>query len=184
MTSQRVACAVMREKHPGTCDSDQGPLSPGVTSLNMVSNILNTVLILVISLRTSDSFNLETRVPIVKVGGDYANSFFGYSVAQHRTGTGEPVLLVGAPQDRNLQPGTNSSGALYRCPVTSSSTDCVQVVTDGKRHNFWAGSSRSYHGIYDGGISNNDLKTPISSEIKDGQWLGVAVSSQGEILRL
>ena len=150
----------------------------------MASCSLTTVLILVITLRTSDSFNLETRVPVVKVGGDYANSFFGYSVAQHRTGTGEPVLLVGAPQDRNLQPGTNSSGALYRCPVTSSSADCVQVVTDGKRHNFWAGSSRSYHGIYDGGISNNDLKTPISSEIKDGQWLGVAVSSQGEILRL
>ncbi len=146
----------------------------------MASCILTTVLILVITLRTSDSFNLETRVPVIKVGGDYANSFFGYSVAQHRTGAGEPVLLVGAPQDRNLQPGTNSSGALYRCPVTSSSRDCVQVVTDGKRHNFWSGSSRSYHGIYDGGISNNDLKTPISSEIKDGQWLGVAVSSQGE----
>ena len=146
----------------------------------MASCILTTVLILVITLRTSDSFNLETRVPVVKVGGDYANSFFGYSVAQHRTGAGEPVLLVGAPQDRNLQPGTNSSGSLYRCPVTASSRDCVQVVTDGKRHNFWSGSSRSYHGIYDGGISNNDLKTPISSEIKDGQWLGVAVSSQGE----
>ena len=177
---------IMRDRHEtGTWDdSDQGPLTPGVTSLNMASCSLTTVLILVITLRTSDSFNLETRVPVVKVGGDYANSFFGYSVAQHRTGTGEPVLLVGAPQDRNLQPGTNSSGALYRCPVTSSSADCVQVVTDGKRHNFWAGSSRSYHGIYDGGISNNDLKTPISSEIKDGQWLGVAVSSQGEILRL
>lgn len=146
----------------------------------MASCILTTLLILVITLKTSDSFNLETRVPVVKVGGDYANSFFGYSVAQHRTGSGEPVLLVGAPQDRNLQPGTNSSGALYRCPVTASTRDCVQVVTDGKRHNFWAGSSRSYHGIYDGGISNNDLKTPISSEIKDGQWLGVAVSSQGE----
>ena len=147
----------------------------------MVCNILNTVLILVISLRTSDSFNLETRVPIVKVGGDYANSFFGYSVAQHRTGSGEPVLLIGAPQDRNLQPGTNTSGALYRCPVTSSTRDCIQVVTDGKRHNYWSGSRKNYHGIYDGEINDNDLKTPISSEIKDGQWLGVAVSSQGEL---
>ena len=51
-------------------------------------------------------FNLDTRAPIVKVGaGD--QTFFGFSVAQHWVGeqTG-PVLLVGAPQDNNLQPGT------------------------------------------------------------------------------
>lgn len=76
----------------------------------------------------------------------------------------------------------DSSDCNFRVPG-----DCVSVVrvrTDLCHHYECycpgAGSSRSYHGIYDGGISNNDLKTPISSEIKDGQWLGVAVSSQGE----
>ena len=118
------------------------------------------------------SFNLETRAPVVKLGGDYVNSFFGFSVAQHRTGAGESVLLIGAPQDRNLQPGTERSGALYRCPLSSSTRDCQQVVTDGKRHN-----SGPYKGIYDGGLAN--LQTPVKAEIKDGQWLGVAVSSQG-----
>lgn len=42
-------------------------------------------------------------------------------------------LLVGAPLGKNLQPGTNHSGALYRCPVTTNFYDCEQVVTDGKR---------------------------------------------------
>ena len=136
------------------------------------STLLHILTILLVRIHWSSSFNLETRVPVVKIGGDYDNSFFGYSVAQHRTGDGEPVLLIGAPQDRNLQPGTNSSGALYRCPVTSDTSDCAQVVTDGKRHN-----RGGYRGIYDGTI--RDLKTPLTSEIKDGQWLGVAVSSQG-----
>jgi hypothetical protein len=40
---------------------------------------------------------------------------------------------VGAPLGKNLQPGTNHSGALYRCPVTTNYDDCEQVVTDGKR---------------------------------------------------
>ena len=131
------------------------------------------LLILLSLLPSLDSFNLETRAPVVKLGGDYVNSFFGFSVAQHRTDDGEPVILIGAPQDRNLQPGTERSGALYRCPLTSDTGDCLQVITDGKRHN-----SGPYNGIYDGGIAH--LQTPVRSEIKDGQWLGVAVSSQGK----
>ena len=140
-----------------------------------MSSILQILTILLVRIQWSNSFNLETRVPVIKLGGDYANSYFGYSVAQHRTRDNEPVLLVGAPQDRNLQPGTNSSGALYRCPVSSDTRDCVQVITDGRRHN-----KGKYSGIYDGAIT--DLRPPITSEIKDGQWLGVAVSSQGGVL--
>jgi hypothetical protein len=37
---------------------------------------------------------------------------------------------------KNLQPGTNHSGALYRCPITTNFNDCEQVVTDGKRSKF------------------------------------------------
>ena len=138
----------------------------------MINTNLLLLLLLLSLLPLLSSFNLETRAPVVKLGGDYINSFFGFSVAQHKTGDGEPVILIGAPQDRNLQPGTERSGALYRCPLSSDTGDCLQVVTDGKRHN-----SGPYNGIYDGGISQ--LKRPVRSEIKDGQWLGVAVSSQG-----
>ena len=51
--------------------------------------------------------------------------------------------------------------------------DCTQVPLDGKR----LISSQNY-GVYDGSIS--DLNPPVSSEIKDGQWLGVEVKSQAE----
>lgn len=42
-------------------------------------------------------------------------------------------LLVGAPLDKNLQPGTNHSGALYKCPITQNFDDCEQIITDGRR---------------------------------------------------
>ncbi len=121
------------------------------------------------------SFNLETRVPIVKFGGAYNDSYFGYSVAQHRTGLGpdgQPLILVGAPRDKNLQPGTNRTGALYKCQLSLATDDCVQVETDGKRHN----RGRLY-GIYDGSVP--ELMPPVSSEIKEDQWLGVSLQSQG-----
>ena len=52
--------------------------------------------------------------------------------------------------------------------------DCIQVPTDGKRHVAF----NSSYGLYDGNL--NQLNPPINSEIKDGQWLGVEVQSQGE----
>ena len=120
----------------------------------------------------SQAFNLDTRSPIVKFGGIYPDSYFGYSVAQHKTKAGEPVILVGAPKDKNLQPGTEKSGALYRCRLTLRTGDCVQVETDGRRHN-----SGPLYGVYDGNITQ--LKAPIVSEIKEDQWLGVSLNSQG-----
>ena len=73
------------------------------------------------------AFNLDTRIPIVKSGigsGTLEDSYFGYSVAQHRTlrskEFGESVILVGAPRDNNLQPNTNRSGALWQCRLTAA----------------------------------------------------------------
>ena len=140
----------------------------------------------------SQAFNLDTRVPVVKLGGSYADSYFGYSVAQHRitsTGGVGPLILVGAPRDRNLQPGTQRSGALYRCPLTAFTRDCVQVPTDGRRHEEsssgnssapGSGGSKLY-GIYDGRIA--DLLPPLGAEIKEDQWLGVSLASQGIFLQ-
>lgn len=42
-------------------------------------------------------------------------------------------LLVGAPLGQNLQPSTNRSGALFKCPITQDDDDCEQVITDGRR---------------------------------------------------
>ncbi len=38
-------------------------------------------------------------------------------------------------------------------------------------------TNRTY-GVYDGSLSR--LNPPVASELKDGQWLGVEVRSQGE----
>ncbi|CAG0879816.1 unnamed protein product [Darwinula stevensoni] len=72
-------------------------------------------------------------------------------------------LLVGAPLGQNLQPSTNKSGALFKCPITTRRNDCKQVVTDGKR----AGPHSEY------------FPPNSEEEMKDGQWLGVTVRSAG-----
>ncbi|CAH0386379.1 unnamed protein product [Bemisia tabaci] len=120
-------------------------------------------------------FNLETRIPVIKNGRK--ESYFGYSVAAHQS-VNEAInkiqdswLLVGAPLGQNLQPRTNQSGALWKCPITTELNDCVQVVTDGKR------SQKDGH--LDKSIDATNLEPPLDDEIKDGQWLGVSLQSQG-----
>lgn len=126
---------------------------------------LLTVVILY-QVELSLSFNLESRLPVIKRGSD--GTYFGYSVAEHQSisevtsQVENNWLLVGAPLGQNLQPGTNHSGALWRCPLTTVQRDCVQVITDGKRT-----------------IEEDKLMPPLDDEIKDGQWLGVTVRSQG-----
>lgn len=41
-------------------------------------------------------------------------------------------MLIGAPLDQNKQPGTNRSGALWQCPMTTDTRDCEQIITDGR----------------------------------------------------
>ncbi|XP_055302350.1 integrin alpha-PS1 isoform X2 [Sitodiplosis mosellana] len=113
------------------------------------------------------AFNLENRLPIVKYGD--ADTYFGYSVAGHEIGDDEDDLptvkwiLVGAPLGKNLQPKTNRSGALFKCPITQNPNDCSQVITDGRRYS-----------------DDEELSPPLfNQEIKDGQWMGVTVRSQG-----
>jgi hypothetical protein len=78
------------------------------------------------------AFNLDVRIPVIKVGA--FDSYFGYSVAQHRTlrslDYGQSLLLVGAPRDDNLQPNTTRSGALWQCRL-SSDTKVQQHGVDG-----------------------------------------------------
>ncbi|XP_054088332.1 integrin alpha-PS1 isoform X1 [Zeugodacus cucurbitae] len=126
----------------------------------------------------SDAFNLENRLPIVKYG-PHANSYFGYSIATHTVGefnwpNNTKWLLVGAPLDKNLQPGTNQTGALYRCPITQTLNDCEQIITDGRRSPYGL-----YEPTYDSDSDIEELQEPSNDEIKEGQWLGVTVRSQG-----
>ncbi|KAK7872445.1 hypothetical protein R5R35_014243 [Gryllus longicercus] len=108
------------------------------------------------------SFNLDFRIPIVK--RQQADTYFGFSVAEHQTlapsGNVQSWLLVGAPRGVNLQPNTTRSGALFKCPLTTRLNDCEQVVTDGKR-------------------ASKNLQPPLPDEHKEDQWMGVTVRSQG-----
>ncbi|XP_046412841.1 integrin alpha-PS1 isoform X1 [Neodiprion fabricii] len=140
----------------------------------MQKYFISTLLILSIS-RDVFGFNLEYRIPVIKRGS--AGSYFGYSVAEHQDVSDDDSqkstswMLVGAPLDQNRQPGTNRSGALWKCPLTTNTLDCEQVVTDG----------RTAAGIRSTSIADSeDLVAPNNeSEIKDNQWLGVTVRSQG-----
>uniref|UniRef100_A0A2I9LP33 Integrin alpha-ps n=1 Tax=Centruroides hentzi TaxID=88313 RepID=A0A2I9LP33_9SCOR len=105
------------------------------------------------------TFNLEPRLPVIKQGD--RGSYFGYSVAEHlilepaSNVVSEQVLLIGAPRAQTTQPGTNRSGAVYRCPISSWRKDCHQIQIDQQN------------------------VPPDNSTIKDDQWLGVTVKSQG-----
>ncbi|XP_075237654.1 multiple edematous wings [Lycorma delicatula] len=120
-------------------------------------------------------FNLESRLPVIKRGSE--GSYFGYSVAEHQAVSDvsnkieHSWLLVGAPLGQNLQPNTSRSGALWSCPLTTNEDDCSQVVTDGKRN--------PSDGLYYNTLDSTTLMPPLNDEIKDGQWLGVTVKSQG-----
>ncbi|XP_073956802.1 integrin alpha-PS1-like isoform X3 [Choristoneura fumiferana] len=79
-------------------------------------------------------------------------------------------LLVGAPLGQNLQPNTSRSGALWKCPLRPAVDDCEQIATDGKR---------TKYGNIDKTVDSSHLSPPLPDEIKNGQWLGVSVRSQG-----
>ncbi len=119
-----------RARHKTMASTFAGAAS-GVASVNLDVFIL-LLIVFMNSFQTSMCFNLDTRMPVVKLGRN-PDSYFGYSVAQHRTlrsrEYGQPVLLIGAPQDSNLQPNTTKSGALYQCKLSSD----LQV-----RNSFWS----------------------------------------------
>ncbi|XP_042235673.1 integrin alpha-PS1-like isoform X1 [Homarus americanus] len=120
------------------------------------------------------AFNLEPRIPIVKTGEP--TTHFGYTVAQHQSILDGDYrrtswILVGAPKGDNLQPGTNRSGALWKCPLTTRTDDCLQVHTDGFKN--------PETGLYNFDYENDVLSEPTEDEIKDDQWLGVTLKSQG-----
>ncbi len=117
------------------------------------------IALLLLSLTTTSSFNLEPRIALAKFGKK--DSYFGLSVSAHQILSSdriESTLLVGAPLDTYGNPGLDASkatGVLYKCPFTSRSRDCVKIE-----------------------------KLPSAKDRQSlaeaaGQWLGVTVNSQG-----
>ncbi|CAG9824822.1 unnamed protein product [Phaedon cochleariae] len=139
--------------------------------------LLHSLFINILLWNLVSSFNYEDRDPLVKnAPAGQKGSYFGFSVAQHSTveldgnldnSIDKYWLLVGAPLGKNLQPNTNHSGALFKCPL-SSDAECIQVKTDGVEELDYGDKTKS----------DVVLKAPGPHEIKDGQWLGVTVRSQ------
>ncbi|CAG5134757.1 unnamed protein product, partial [Candidula unifasciata] len=112
----------------------------------------------------TDSINLDAKFSVIKRGNtNSANTYFGFSVAQHQV-LSEPVtpastvienvLLVGAPKESRLLGNRKTGGVLYRCNVRDGTESC-QTIEDGTS------------------------TPPTDSELVDDQWLGVTVASQG-----
>ncbi|KAM9718829.1 integrin alpha-6-like isoform 1-T1 [Menidia menidia] len=99
------------------------------------------------------TFNLDTENVLQKSGDP--GSLFGFSLAMHRQldPVDKTVVLVGAPRDKALT-GQRSkvTGGLYSCDMSSSTTDCMRVNFDNEETN---------------------------EDIKENQWMGASVSSQG-----
>ncbi|KAI1301767.1 Integrin alpha-PS1 [Halotydeus destructor] len=116
-----------------------------------------TVAVLLHLTNDCQAFNLEPQLPIVKKG--LPGSHFGYAVAEHlivdKRLPIESVLLVGAPRAQSSQPGTNHSGVVYRCKLSTSDDDCVPIRID------------------------RDDQVPPRDVSLDDQWFGVTVQSQG-----
>lgn len=103
--------------------------------------------------QTCTGFNIDERFPVIKEGKT-RGSLFGFSVALHEqtVGSRQYLLLIGAPKEKAQSlPKVNETGAVYFCPITTDTTDCSRM----------------------------DLVTSTTtSEIVEGMWLGVTVSSQ------
>ncbi|XP_030364250.1 integrin alpha-3 isoform X1 [Strigops habroptila] len=98
------------------------------------------------------AFNVDRGFPVLKEGAS-PGGFFGFSVALHRQTERreQSLLLVGAPRDMEPVNGTRT-GAVYACPLTTSTNDCQRL--------------------------DIELKNEPDKAIIDDMWLGVTVASQ------
>ncbi|XP_078460803.1 integrin alpha-6-like isoform X4 [Lampetra planeri] len=113
-----------------------------------------SALLLLLLLPLAATFNVDTRLAVVKEGD--SGSLFGFSVALHRqlNPIDRSVLLVGAPRAKALpNQHANRTGGVYQCPFTTNTDDCQRIIFD------------------------NDADPMIES--KQDQWMGVTVKSQG-----
>lgn len=102
------------------------------------------------------AFNIDTQTAVVQAGPE--QSFFGYSVAQHRD-RGVNHLLVGAPKAQTDQPKTANAGAVYKCAPLNARA-CQQIPFDPT------------------GSSILNLRGErVQSDDKSRQWFGASLQS-------
>lgn len=107
----------------------------------------------------TQAFNIDTQSAVVHTGPE--DSYFGYSVAEHRD-RGVHWILAGAPKAQTDQPKTRKSGAVYRCAANNSKA-CQQIVFDPN------GSSE---------ITLRNEK--VQADDKSHQWFGASLQSATE----
>ncbi|KAM4552270.1 integrin alpha-6-like [Odontesthes bonariensis] len=99
------------------------------------------------------AFNLDTK-NVLRRNGD-PGSLFGFSLAMHRqlSPVDKTILLIGAPRAKALN-GQRSkvTGGLYSCDMSSTTKACTRVIFDNQE---------------------------TEEDIKENQWMGVTVNSQG-----
>lgn len=100
-------------------------------------------------------FNVDVRMPFIKQGPE--NSYFGFSIAQHKINdSGQYLLLVGAPK-YSLN-ATYSPGGVYQCNVNNDPSCRI--------------------------IGIETAFNEYSVEMTNGQWMGGTVRSSGEGIAL
>ncbi|XP_048754417.2 integrin alpha-6-like isoform X2 [Ostrea edulis] len=101
-------------------------------------------------------FNVDVQMPFIKQGPQ--NSYFGFSIAQHKINTsGQHLLLVGAP--KYVSGGTYAPGGVYKCEINDS-PNCIII---------------------------NDIESVFvenDPEMTNDQWMGGTVRSSGSGIAL
>lgn len=107
---------------------------------------------LLFSLHIAYGYNMDIVSPIIKRGTP--GTYFGFSVDIHREGN-DNMFIVGAPRADSNIPGSNTTGAVYKCniePPYNRQQDCEAL----------------------------DLENaPRDDRDKSDQWLGATVKSSG-----
>ena len=90
------------------------------------------MLLLLLSLfGLSLQFNLDTQSVQILTSD---NGMFGYTVALHKTGADEKLILVGSPDANTGIPGVVEGGAVFKCnvprldEVSSTPVQCVDTI--------------------------------------------------------
>ena len=132
------------------------------------------------------AFNIDTQTPYVLYGN--GGEHFGFSVALHKTET-DTRLLVGAPTADTSQNGVDDAGTVYACRIpdpmeeprqaTRCSTQVPSFDPTGNKFLSLDGSGNAPRNS-DGSIKFNYVNDGYMQENKTGQWMGVALRSNGE----
>ncbi|KAK3108854.1 hypothetical protein FSP39_017291 [Pinctada imbricata] len=152
-----------------------------------VCGMYSLIIVMLMLLGSTGAFNLDIDAPMIKMG-DFADSMYGYSVAQHMD-QGQGWILIGAPKAQTGQPGIIQGGAVYRCKIdrynaTGSLTDSsCQVIPFDRTGKFFFSfpCTRYVRGISRGNSNQRDIQgreTPV--EDKSYQWFGATVVSSGD----